>query len=171
MKKLFLIPVFLMIVSVASAQEIDMINLTGLITPIVLFIAASLTTIFVTKFVVNARMKEKQAKYEMLKKFAETGVQIPTEYVSDLSTVNQEATCDYSLKSSTNPNVIADRQRLMKELSVFKNGGIVALVFGFISFASVNHLPSDLFQLITGLILITLGSIGLYVYYKGINKR
>lgn len=162
MKKLFFLLTLLPITAVSLAHYGD-ISSDGMeavwaikevlpfVIPIVLFVAGAFIAIFVTRSIVNANARTKMAKYEMLKRYAETGAQLPKEFQNEIRQefVNEKPTPQKS-----------------KEGTMLTTLTILFFAMAALMLLQVNNFSGDLAEFVIGLIMLGGGGICLWMNYK-----
>lgn len=162
MKKLFFLLALLFLTSVSFAHYGDVSSegreviwvikeILPFVIPIVLFVAGTFIAIFVTRSIVNANAKTKIAKYEMLKRYAETGAQLPKEFQNEI-----------------HQDFVNEKPRLQKtkEGTMLTTLTVLFFAMAALMLLRVNNFGNDLAEFVIGLIMLGGGGICLWMNYK-----
>lgn len=151
MKKLLLISALLPIASVSLAYgSVNSIleSVVPIVIPIALFICGTIVAIAVTSVIVNANARTKQAKYDMMKKFAETGAQLPKEFQAEI----KEEVSKNSFKTKSDTGI--------------QTAMIIFVVVGVFMLLNVRSFSYDLAEFVIGFIFLFCAAACAYISFK-----
>lgn len=146
-----------------DSEEIGIIlnNLVPIVIPAMIFLFGTVIAIVVTRSIVNANARTKIARYDMLKKFAETGTPLPKEFRDEIQNEFNRGVKENSWIENTVEVKIDSKDR-----NFLKFIGIAAAVCGAIMLMNVRNFSGDLPEFIISLILISAAVCCFWFYFK-----